>query len=723
MAPLNPTINPTNDPNYRGYSDAIKVPDTIKPQGVQQNQILPRGQEIGDRSAEFEGKREAYRMAGEGSNMEAYGDLFKNITQIGDFIGKASVAVTKKSIEDKVYQVADREREEYTKALEKIKQTGVSNILNPSTDGAQTPEDVENLGDTLTALKSAKDAGKISSEYYWGRLREKAKAMRAEHPGFKNEIDAAFARVTGQDPANAYMRALVTDINRGASQASSEMKKAENFVAQRNGYPRAAEVMQYVRSGQYNLAKAMEWAAPYEQEDYQLKRRAQVFNDQKLTKEAQTVKVKELFDFASGVAVNRMVDTHSARMGINSAEDASKLISATEAKIIPQQQWVGWGQQLAQDKTALALKMNQDAHSSGAVKILGQDEVNNRIKAALMPMDMLIDRIYNKDVGGYTRLAQDLKGINETNQKSLLTHPKLGPYLQTAQALKEIGGEQNLQKFALDVIKGDYAADLKTYMTQWKQNVATQVGLREKGVVTFNDWIDDIKAKGIKDKKFNNAVLKEVEKIYDPTIHENIRMNYAEAAFSPGNRGMISKLSPDTVDSKGNTVAGQSAVFQNWTSPAMTNAMFELGKKNPQVWKNYTDWASETLRNELINTDINTLAEIRNPAIRVGWDSNNKRFVPKADVEAAMRANTGGQTLYNPQLDPEYLNVVRATNRMNSNLSGYKNIAEAAGIDAEAFILKTIASANPEALQRTDSIPYQILRDIGLSKQKGIGSK
>lgn len=720
MAPLNPTIQPTNDPNYRGYSQPINVPDTIKPQGVQQNQILPRGQEIGDRSAEYEGKAAGYKAQADATDMELYGDLFKNITQMGDFIGKGSVAITKKSIEDQVYQVANKEREEYTATLEKIKQTGVSNILNPSSETAQSPDEVATLSDTLSTLKSARDSGKISSSYYEGRLLAEAKKLRAQYPGFRQEIDEQFAKVTGSNPANAYIRALTTDINRGATQAGSELKKAENFVLQRNGYPNAAQVMQQVQSGQRDLAGAMDWAAPYEREDFELKRRAAVLNDSKITKEAQKTKVGELADFAMATAVGRIVDTHSGRMGIQSAEDAGKLESAKTAGIIPQQQWTQWGQQLAQDKAALDLQMTRDGRRSGAISILGLEEFNRRKAAALAQVDVLTDRIYNKDVGGYTRMAQDLKSINDSTQKALLTHPKLGPYLQVQQAFKEIGGEANLQSFNLNLIKGDFPNELKTYFSSFQKNIATQYSeANGKGVTTFSNWIDDIKEKGLSDKKFNNAVLKEIDKVTDGSVPETMRMNYAKAAFDPTNRGMLNKLAEGE---------GRQAVFQRWTSESMTKSMFELGKKDPQLWKNYVDWSQEALANTLINREINTLAEIRNPHIRVGWDTDNKRFVPvydsvrSASEMAAMRAG-GPQRATNGSDDPEFQNVIRVTNRMNSNIGNYKNIATAAGIDPDTFILRTIANANPEALQNVNSIPYQILRDIGLSKTKGIGKK
>jgi hypothetical protein len=155
--------------------------------------------------------------------------------------------------------------------------------------------------------------------------------------------------------------------------------------------------------------------------------------------------------------------------------------------------------------------------------------------------------------------------------------------------------------------------------------------------------------------------------------------------------------------------------------------MWELGQKDRQAWKNYTDWAAETIQNDLMTRDVGQLSVIRNPAIKVGWDSDNKRLEVKADVAGAMRYKTGGGSVLNPEQDPEYMTVQRTVGRMNGYLGNYKNIAEAAGIPVDAFLIKAIANSQGgngrEALQNTQGIPFQLLRDLGLSQMKGIGSK
>src|SRR6185503_7762793 len=169
MAPFNPAIQPTNDPNYENRSRAIDVPDSLKPRGVEENRIMPEGQKIGDKSAEYEGQAAAYNMQAEGHAMKSYGDLFAGVVGIADFMGKAGVQMVKKDIEDRVYDVANKERQSYTEYLETVKAgKGVKNLLDARAEAIddETPGEVEGLPDRLGSLTGARDAGKISNSYY-----------------------------------------------------------------------------------------------------------------------------------------------------------------------------------------------------------------------------------------------------------------------------------------------------------------------------------------------------------------------------------------------------------------------------------------------------------------------------------------------------------------------------------------------------------------------------
>src|SRR6185312_5765483 len=176
---------------------AIDVPQNIRPQGVQNNEILPQGVQQGDMSAAYAGKAAAAGVEAEAVGDNKYADLFKDLAETGNFLGKAGVNIVKKDIEDKVYQVADKERQSYTDLVEKIKAgVGVKNVLDANAEDTgqeSQPAEVANLPDTLSALQGARDSGKISGTYYQSRLLADAKNLRAQYPDFREEIDRAFA--------------------------------------------------------------------------------------------------------------------------------------------------------------------------------------------------------------------------------------------------------------------------------------------------------------------------------------------------------------------------------------------------------------------------------------------------------------------------------------------------------------------------------------------------
>lgn len=704
-------IQPVGAPNYGSNSRAVDIDPGIKPQGVAPNNILPEGVKEGDKSAMYAGEAEAAGIKADAAGTNVFGELFTGIVKTAGFLGKAGVEMVKKDIEDKVYNVADRERQAYTDTLEKIKAGGgIKGVLDSNPENAgDIPGEIGDLPSTLEGLESAKGSGKISGSYYQSQLLSLAKNLRAQYPGFREEIDQAFTKVTGSNPANAYIRSLVSDINRAATSGSSERNRALTYIQNHSKYPGAYELYQGVASGKVDPSATVKWSAPYEQQDYQLTVRDALHKDTANTLDTRKRIAGDNVDYASGVVVNRAVDQIMMKMGLNSGDDLNRLVSMAQTGAITENEWRGYGQMVATVRAQLAIKMQQDADAHGYTRdVGGKAALNTRINDSLKPLDNIIDRVYHHDFGGIYDTKMFLASQNDETKKKLLDDPKLGPYLQVAQAVKDIGGEQNLQKFNLETIKGNFADDFKSYFSSMQKNMASQYNMRTTGVpYTFNDTIDHLKKNKVSDAKFNRAVLGEVSKITDTSIPEAVRENYALAAFSPGNRGMISRLEADGYDSKGRQVQGQQAVAQKFMSDGMTAAMYELGKKNPAIWSQYVTWHKETLTNELIPQEIQTLAKVDQPYSNVAWDSKNHRldysFVPPKD---SVNTPSRGDKL-----------IEASVNKINSNIYNFLALAKRTGEDPDALILKTISdSAGPEALKNINGIPYKIMRDIGLSR-------
>lgn len=734
MAQFNPPIQPTNDPNYENRSRPIDIPDTIKPRGVEENRILPKGQEIGDKSAEYMGKAAAYGMEANAVETKGYGDLFAGIVGIGDFMAKAGVQMVKKDIEDKVYEVANNERARYTAELEKIKATGgVKSLLDAHAEmDPETPPEIEDLPNTLETLKGASEAGKLSKTDYNGRLLAAAKDLRSRYPGFKNEIDQEFSKVTGVNPANAYITGLVNDINRANASQNSEKNRILTYIRGKVGFDGSEEAYRKVESGEWGGNDVVKWAAPQERFRLNLSDRAAVFNDKKLSHEDQQRAGKELFDTAMTGVVQTRVDNFMRRLGINSEADAETLSAKNQSGEIPSTRWSEIGQIWADEQLQLKQAILRDARDKGLVRVLGQDEVTKRTDAAMEQMKIIGDRIYSKDSGGIYKAAQWVKSLGDEDQKRLLTDSIVGPDFRSIDTIKRIGGEQYLQSENLRKLANGLSGRFGNYQDRWVKAIQSQTDMVQNGVpITLNRAFEEFRTK-MKDatdtekRRMNASMIDEITRIADPKVPDAIKMNYAQAAFHPDNRGFISKLNVDGKDERGNVIQGQNAVFQRFTAPEITKEMKRLGEKNPEIWKNYVDWTKETLGNELINREIKDLSQIRNPAIHVGWDGDNKRLEVTYQRQSEVIRGRYGTTAgglgggNRAETDTEYGIVQRSVARINSNLANFKNVAQASGGDVDAFMLGTIVqAAGAESLSKVDNIPADIMRQIGLTKLKG----
>lgn len=729
MAPFNPTINPTNEPKYGQDSRAIDTPDPIRVQGVQQNQILPEGQKIGDRSAEYLGQAKAFETQGQSAATKQWGDLFANVVGIGDFLGKAGVQVVKKDIENRVYEVANRERENYTAELERIKAGGLNNILDANASADETPQEVRDLPDTLNSLRSARDGGKITKTDYQGRLLAEAKQLRAQYPGFKKEIDDEFAKVTGQNPANARINSLISEINRAAGANASSQNKIEAFIRANQDVPRADEYYAKFKAGQMTEYEVVSEISRYNQAKENLKLRGLVRQDVKETREDAQRRGGEDFDYAAGVVVAATSDSLMGKLGLNNPADVERLDNMQKNGQIPAQKWAELNQTVASEITNLKVRMTADADRTGTTKMMGgKAELNKRIAEAIKPLEALQDRIINKDFGGLHSVAQENKAFVDQTKNDMLKDSKAGPQWRLTSAIKDLGGEQYLQKFNLERALGKEG--LPDTTKAWYDRWSMQFEAQRAGdpVSSFNDMIAEMRSKKIDDPKVQakivGNIVNKVEKIADSNVPDNVKVSIMNSAFGEGNNRFLSKLNVDGVDQNGKPVKGMNAVYQKWTSEAVTKEVYRLGASNPELIRNYENWAKDTFANELTTREIQDLSNIKDPNIKIGWDDKNKRFEPRYmdnDVTTRGRPGLTGQGTA-PEgragTSTEFGIVQRSVNRLNNNIYNLKKIAEASGQDADVFILKTIADASGGALANITGLPQQMIYNMALSKKK-----
>ena len=746
MAPVNPPINPTNDPTYGQNSRAIDTPDPIRVQGVQTNQIMPEGQKIGDRSAEYLGQAEAFKMQGEAAATKGWGDLFSNIVGMGDFLGKAGVQMVKKDIENRVYEVADRERQQYTSELEQMiaGKVGTKNLLdaNASMD-TPLPEDISELPDHLATLQSAQRAGKITKLDYQGRLLEHAKALRSQYPGFKQEIDSEFAKVTGQNPANARVNSLITTINAQAAAASSSQNKLLTFIKQHQDVPNADVIYRKVLTGEMGELEAFTRISKYSQAKEELKARALIDADKTATKSEAERNAKMSFDVASSTAVAGAADILMTKLGMTSPAEVQKLEELQKNGGIPQAKWNDLNTVAANSITELRTRMYQQAVKAGLLtKMGGAEELNKKIAEAIKPLEAIQDRITNKSFGGMYEASREATELVDVTKRDLYKDSEAGPIFRAITVAKESGGEQYLQRMMLDMAfdkdpKKSPPKAFEGWFKRWSAELETQASKGVDGKTrTYNSVVEEMKRKDITDPKTQSQIMgnlvTKIEKIGQKDVPDGIKEKLIESAFSSGNNKFLSKLEMDTFDERGRPISGMHSVYQRWTSENVSAEVHRLSKSKPELWAQYTGWSQSTFSDEIVPREIATLSKYqKDPNIRIDWDTENKRFeVSKTavpELQGKYRENLGGEGKNSAETiaNIQQFDTVRASvNRINSALSNLKGMAAIEGgsdpTKVDAFLIRAITNAaGPDAIKNVQGIPNDLVNKILMGHQYG----
>lgn len=739
MAPFNPEVRPTNDPTYGANSRAIDTPEGIRPQGVQQNQIMPEGQKIGDVSAQYEGQAKAFESAGDSAAMKGYGDLFGHIVGIADYLGKGGVQIVKKDIENKVYEIASNERSAYTAELEKIKANiGVNKIIadTPETStGEPVPEAVSDLGNTLATLKSARDGGKITKTDYMGRLAAEAQLLRSQYPGFKSEIDQEFQKVTGQNPANARVNGLITEINRAAAAAGSQQNKTLQFIRTNQDAPGAEQMFNDYQAGKISDSEVFGKISTYNQAKERIKLRGLQNQDRTMTREEASIKGKEDADYASGVVVATAADRFAIKYGFATPESAEQLQQMQKNGNISSTQWEARNQELQQTITGLRVSMMRDMDSTGTTKRLkgGKEEAKQIIETALEPLKAIQTAIVDKNVGAMHSASRESQAVLDDGKKRLLTDSKAGPIWAGMSIVKELGGEQYVQNMSVQEAfgKNGPADSLKEWKNRWSVELEAQAASKKPGgkVTTFNDLITEMAGKKIDDpiqqKKIVGDLVNKVSKISDSTIPDAIKVNIIKAAFSPDNKNFLSKLNIDSFDERGRPVSGMNAVFQKWTTPEVTREIERLGRKDPTLWNNYTDWVKSTWGTELVPREMAELSKYqKDPNIKIGYDTENKRFTVERtavpELQAKYREGLGGEgrnTAETMANQKQFETVSRSINRINAGLYTMRHVAEMENPKdpsaSDAFFLRAVMeSTSPEVIKNINSLPADLVNKV-----------
>lgn len=692
---------------------------------------------------------------------ESMATLIKGIATVGGLAVNAADEVVKEDIKNKAYTASELQRDSFTgnleTALTKVGK-GLGKTLGIVSDDGDVPDGVKQGLDQVTTLQSAN--GKISTMQYWGRLTATAKDLRSQYPGYREYIDEQMQKITGHNPANQYLSALSTDLNRAAAGSSDSFsKKLESTFLSDDvrGIVGAPEALSKFRATG-DTAGAYAWLSKQQESIAANKKAHADITLGNLQREAKAT-AGQAAEIASGTqTVLNALDTFT--MHIEGGKDAQgKQLPPTDKRVLDHLEDLKRSGKLADPENArligaaIAGKRNeietsldkdwsqviagtQNADGTGGetkFSRMGPEKSKAAKELILNSWDRASNLIYNQNYGDAFALKSATEAKIDKASAGMVTDVNLAEHTTALAAGRRMLGEQAAGVLTQEAYSKGFGKALGTYFHSNALKMVTQPNTSFGGPPkTFNDVIEGAKntparvglpTNAAGDQKtdttkkteaeFVKTVLKQINIITDPSVKDDqAKLNVAQAAFSKENSTMLNQFVLENRDPVTGKIAdGQHAVFKQFTSPAITNEIFRLSKEHPEVWDNYKNWVTHSWGRILFRNDILQMNNVAsNPEVRIGWNTETQQW-------------TEPQHKYNPNqqihLDTYALLHFKDQVRLvNDSLTSLKNMYAAEGQkEISPLILKAFLDADVKLQKMPVNMTSELMKALILGNK------
>jgi hypothetical protein len=619
------------------------------------------------------------------------------------------------------------------------------NTVNTNATSATPPRSLEQGLNGIATVQGALDSKKISETYYYGQLNSIAKSLRSNFPGWRDYVDARIHEVTGVNPANAYLRSIITDIQTANTNKDKEKTEAlsKAYAANAAGAPDGPAAIQAFREGRLSIDGLNLWTNGVNAEKYR--------NEQA---------IRKLDVYQKGSTVGK--EAAKVAWGQQQADDATRVFNGVMhgTTLKSGQDIAAWIQQIQENpndpklgEKALVYEQQVRANAqnfynmelrkasqrpaptadnpnpqTGLEQLGGREEFEKSVKANMVQFDQLADALHNKDwgfVGLHMRLN---KAAEDSQEYAARNDPTIGDTLSRLKA-----ATKDLPKGLQDTItSAALKGTFKDGVTKWITN-GTAKAINPPPATnpwSFDQEIRDGKARGIKDPNAFNALLGNINLLRNPAMTQsqgglNAMHNLAQGAFGPQNRDMLRNENfnreywdPSLNGGKGGYVPGQYAVYNRFGQPDITKAMWELGQKgHPQDWTDYRNWMEETGENHLFSKEIQDMRAIAALPQGYHFTYNNTAFPPTLELK---QDSPTGQPVPG-QKSPGLVDVQQSVDRINMMIRPLAYVEKQSGGNVDAYLLDILQRKGVD-VTKFNGVPEDIMTAIRAA-QKPPGPK
>jgi hypothetical protein len=701
VAQFNPGVPDTNDPNYLSYSRPISTPESDK-SAVYAGQAKEfegkKSQYLGE-AKQYEGKAEAY----EG---QAYEALFKGLGDIFTSSVKTADNIIKSQIDSEIYSSVDAQRTTYTKQLEEMGK-GPAPQVNPQPElladefsgqsrKASTPREIEEGIDNARSMVSARENGKMTQTEYIRNVNMLATRLRTQYSGHRDYIDTKMAEVTGMNPANAYIKSMINDINATQAALQSGKNKIESVLLKAvDEVPGFQNYYLAWKAGNISDEQALTKLNQAQSWKYDLQKKEAQLKDRKGTLEENRINDSQSLSDIAGQRINMFLGGIETRIPADMRERIAKgePVDPAAAQAVARgltAQYNALYQSLYRDGVRLGM------HKSNS---LGADNLSKEIHLQLAPVKEYIKALDSGDTSAAVAISRQNSAIVDSSQNRMLNSPDaLGVAVRAGAAAKQAGGDVLVGKITAGVLDKGLTSGTEAWLERELKIMAGKpANPTDPNALpdtrTPKQIIDTAKKAKVANPRINQVLVDQIDHISDPKIGDDAKINLIRSFTDPANANFVSEFSkdrwntPDGLYKNGaKWIKGRYETFSKLTSPKTVESIKRLAEqKDPALFKQYTDYIQTSFSKELFSRelrDLNTIQETK--GLKLTWHTEEKQFYMNYEPNAKGK----GGNLDPMEAQQRYQFYKPGLDRLNTAIQGMSNVARAAGQDVDTYLFK-----------------------------------
>jgi hypothetical protein len=663
---------------------------------------------------------DAYRKA------SATGEALKGAGTMLTLGVTAADNAVKESIKEDATSAADAEREEFTSALQGATRyaaemrnpnapvdasatPGSYDVPKPAslvdTPEAPLPPELKNLPDKLGVLSSARGAGKITETDYYGRLATIAKDVRSRYPvGYRDYVDAQIQKVTGVDPANAYIRGMVADINASMTNADKEHNAMLGELRNNMQYPGVKEAYQLLFARKINASQAAEFLAGPKLEEQKLRLANLQYTNIEAGNKNKQQAAETLVDQTLGSEIKNSLHVLTLDPQVKDPDQLQKFARDMATGVIPSDpqkaeifaRYMDANIGTATRNINLALdKVREDGTTLRGT--MDPVKLQAKVDAALAPMVKIRQSLSQgkTDIASYD-LNMAIAAQSQT-RLALFNDPGVfGNYLKLSDTLNHFGGQGASAALLTSSISKGVSNEVARRLDITKLGLATPAvpGVTKdatslKGAIDW--WSKLADSKGVANPAIQQNLTEMIDgrnglSLLDPKSSPETRKAIAYSIFNPDNIGILRGIVPDRYDSKGRVVPGAETLYYRATAPDVVAAIKNQNDPVLNGW--YKDWVQTEVQQGVFRSNfskLDTLPLEVSGQYKVEWSSKDHvvKFTSLATNDSYNRSGINAANA-NPEL------IVAGVNKGILGLKNYAIGTGMSGDEVDAFIIDNL---------------------------------